>query len=83
MEYIRIIVSLGIEALRKEPERLQQEAEKVGQKLNQLSLSHYTIFIQNHECVDALKTEVLLSKIFLIIVIWNYHIIEFHQIQPN
>lgn len=49
---------MGIEALRKEPARLRDEAEKVGQKLNQLSLTHYTIFIKNHECVDQLKSEV-------------------------
>jgi len=59
--YLASISVLGLDRLNAEPQRLRNEAASVSQAVGRLALQNYRVFIANHDCVRALRTQ---SKTF-------------------
>lgn len=55
--YLVSVSALGLPTLNAEPNRLRAEAQELESKISTLALQNYRVFIANHDCVRALRTQ--------------------------
>ena len=56
-QYMASISAMGLDRLNAEPNRLREEAKAIEADVARLSLENYRIFIENHDCVRALRVQ--------------------------
>lgn len=66
-----LLKTCSLDELKKEPWRLQLQADHTAEQLRNLVLKNYHVFIQSNQCSAIVKDDVRLSSLVLLLLMAN------------